>query len=64
MSHSRSITIQVIKIAVQRVTVELDGDYLLRCGIGNPERFLQTFKHPLAVLMWELTEASISLDRC
>ena len=63
VSHSRSIAVQVIKIAVQRVTVKLDGDYLLRGGIGDPERFLQTFEHPLAVLVWKLTMPSVRINR-
>ena len=63
MSHSRSVAVQVVKIAVQCVTVELDGDYLLRGGVGNPERFLQTFKHPLTILVWELIKKSVSPTR-
>lgn len=60
MSYSRGVPIQVIKITVKCVAVELDSDYLLRGGVCNPERFLQAFKHPLTILVWELTKASVS----
>ena len=61
-SYGRSVPIQVIKIAVQCVAVKLSRDYLLCGGICNPERFLQTFKHPLTVLVWELTVKSVRVD--
>lgn len=62
MSHSRGVSIQVVKIAVQSVTVKLDGYDLLCGGVGDPERFLQAFEHPLTILMWELTKTSVSLN--
>jgi len=64
ITYSRSIAIQVIKIAVQCVTVKLDGDYLFGGGIGDPERFLQTLEHTLAILVRELTTASVRMIPC
>lgn len=61
MPYSGGIAIQVVKVAVQRITVKLNGDDLLCCGIGDSERFLQTLKHPFAVLMRELTTSGLAL---
>ena len=64
ISHSRSVAIQVIKIAIQCVTVELDGDYLFGGGISNSKRFLQTLEHTLAILVRELTTAGVKINPC
>jgi len=60
--YSGSVAIQVIEIAVQCVTVMLGGDYLLGGGVRNPERFLQTLEHTLAILVRELTTASVRIN--
>ena len=61
MAHSGGIAVQVIKITIQGIAVKLDGDDLLSGGISDSERFLQTFKHPFAILMRELIKRSVSL---
>lgn len=53
-TYSRCPTIKVIQILIERITVYLNRDNLLRRRMRDTERFLKTFEHAFAILVWIL----------